>query len=55
MSQQMQPQSLNRIAKAPTRARQYQNEPVPLSTYIMQGAGGMAFMMFIFWLAGFGS
>jgi hypothetical protein len=55
MSQKMPPQSFNRPAKAQTRARQYANEQVPLSTYIAQGAGGMVFMLFILWLAGFGS
>ncbi len=55
MTEQTQPQGFNRIVKAPAPARKYKNEQVPLSTYLMQGAGGMGFMMFVFWLAGFGS
>jgi hypothetical protein len=55
MTEQTQIQGLNRKIRAPERARKHANVQVPLSTYMMQGAGGMGFMMFIFWLAGFGS
>jgi hypothetical protein len=55
MTEQTQIQGLNRKIKAPQRTRKYANEKVSLSAYMMQGAGGMGFMMFIFWLAGFGS
>jgi hypothetical protein len=56
MSEQTQTQGLNRTVKAPPRTRKYDNsQQAPLSSYLMQGAGGMGFMMFIFWLAGFGS
>lgn len=55
MSQSTQTQGFNRVVKAPMRTRQYTNEQVPLGTYLLHGAAGMAFMMFIFWLAGFGS
>lgn len=55
VKQQKEAQPFNRIVKVPVRARRYQEEELPLHSYIMRGAGGMAFMMFIFWLAGFGS
>lgn len=55
MTQQTQTQGLNRTVKAPPPARKYENKPQSLSNYLMHGAGGMGFMMFIFWLAGFGS
>jgi hypothetical protein len=44
-----------RTLKAPERTRRYDNAPVPLGSYLARGAAGMGFMMFIFWLAGFGS
>jgi hypothetical protein len=55
MSQSTQIQGFNRVVKAPARTRKYTNEQVPLGTYLLHGAAGMAFMMFTFWLAGFGS
>lgn len=55
MSENTQTQAFHRVAKVPMRTRQYGNEQVPLPAYLLQGAGGLGFMMFIFWLAGFGS
>lgn len=55
MTETTQTQGLNRTVKAPPRTRKYDNKQAPLSSYLVQGMGGMGFMMFIFWLAGFGS
>lgn len=44
-----------RTIKAPERTRKYDNKPASLGSYLVQGAGGVGFMMFVFWLAGFGS
>lgn len=53
MTDQTQIQGLNSTVKAPVRTRKYENKPASLSSYLLQGAGGMGFMMFIFWVAGF--
>lgn len=55
MTQPTQPPRLDRTPKAQARTRRYAEAQTPLPTYILQGAAGMLFMMFIFWLAGFGS
>lgn len=55
MTQQSQAQGFTRTIKAPAPTRRYAEAPVSLSTYILQGAAGMLFMLFVFWLAGFGS
>jgi hypothetical protein len=55
MTQPTQTPRLDRTLKAPARSRRHAEAPAPLPSYILQGAAGMLFMMFIFWLAGFGS
>ncbi|MCX8134217.1 MAG: hypothetical protein N3D18_09660 [Roseococcus sp.] len=44
-----------RALRAPEHRRRYDHAPDPLGGYILRGASGLGFMMFIFWLAGFGS
>ncbi|MFN3449646.1 MAG: hypothetical protein ACK44F_13195 [Roseococcus sp.] len=55
MTQPTQPPRLDRTLRAQARVRRYAKAQTPLPTYILQGAAGMLFMMFMFWLAGFGS